>query len=328
MLLYVLAAPAIHDRYFARNAGPLQADAYLPPISESGHANVDAVELVDDQQGIYLIAGWGFVAIHQDIPAGDYERQLVLASTTRNYLFAAATNERPDVQRYFLLGGLSMDLDLSGFVSYVSRNALAADTYAVGLLLTDIASRQSYYVGTGRCLTRTPNTLVLEQTGHPACTAGSAARIGQPLQVDAQLPPATTGAKMGIDALTESKGKPGLYELVGWGFATAKRSAPGGAFQRQLALLSAHGNYIFEASTVARPDVQQYFNYMPLDLGLSGFSAFVDAATLPPGVYSIGLVLTLPHSSEAYLIEEAWCLRSTGERLILEPFGSPICRSD
>jgi hypothetical protein len=141
------------------------------------------------------------------------------------------------------------------------------------------------------------------------------------------LPPKLEESQAGVDALTLYDEPSGVHQLVGWAFSTADKGIPAGAYERRVALISSTRNYVFSAATIARPDVQDFFPSLGMDLGMSGFTAFIDAKALEPGVYAIGVILKSGDGGQEYLIDKGWCLRARPGKLKLMDLGSPPCQS-
>lgn len=325
MALYVFAAPSIYDRYIATNARPEASDSVLPPFTDLAKVGVDAFEVNDAQQGIYQIVGWGFPMVETSDAAGDYERKVVLSSSTHNYVFPAKTGKRKDVRDYFK--SLGMDVQMSGFLAYMNQHTIEPGTYAVGLIFTKTGTDEAHYVATGRCLTRTPNSFILEDAAKRSCPGALGFGVGKPVQSGSPLPPRKDASELGIDAVTRLDKQTTIHQVVGWGFAKDDLRRPAGDYQRELALISPSRHYVFEAATVARPDVQQYFSSLGMDLTQSGFSAYVDAKDVEPGVYSVALILKDLGNDELSLVDKAWCVGAADGELKLLPRDSAECAS-
>ena len=151
--------------------------------------------------------------------------------------------------------------------------------------------------------------------------------MGTPIQVNRELPPRLEESQAGMDALTLYDEPSGVHQLVGWAFSTADKSTPAGAYERQLMLISSTRNYVFSAAAIARPDVQAFFPSLGMDLSMSGFTAYIDAQSLEPGAYAIGVILKISDGSQEYLVDKGWCLRARPEKLSLLDLGSPACQS-
>ncbi len=157
MVLYLIVAPGIYDHFFVVEGKPIEVNVRLPAMVGESRSGVDALVIYNKQGGVYQLWGWAFPMVNKSIPAGDYERQIVLATPTRNYVFAAETVERADVQEYF--NDLGMDLTNSGFSALISKNAIELGEYRLGIVFRNLQDNTAYYIDTKRSLIRTPNQL-------------------------------------------------------------------------------------------------------------------------------------------------------------------------
>ncbi len=325
MGLYLFAAPSVHDRFFIREGKPVQVNVKLSASVDESKSGLDALDVYSQQDGVYQILGWAFLTIDKNLPASDYERQVILVAPTRNYIFAAKALRRIDVQKYF--SDLGMDVNMSGFSAFINRNALKRGTYGIGLIFKNTASGTTYYINTGRCVTRTPNNLVLEDPGNSACQLLMARDIGKPVQVNVKLPVEVVQAKSGVDALVKYNEEGGVYQLWGWAFPTVDKSIPASDYERQAVLVASNRNYLFAADAVERTDVQEYFSDLGMDVNMSGFSAFINRDALKRGIYGIGLIFKNNTSGATFYINAGRCLQRTANELILEEPGSSVCQS-
>jgi len=312
MGLYFVAAPIIHDRLFVVKGKPIQVNVKLPATVNESRSGVDALVINNEPGGVYQLWGWAFPMVDKSIPAGDYERQVVLVAPSGNYVFATEAVERTDVQKYF--SDLSMDVTMSGFSAFIASHTLEPGIYEIGLIFKNTTSSVSYYMSTGRCVTRTPNTLVLEDPG-------------KSVQVNVELPVEVIQAKSGVDAVGVINEQAGVYNFWGWAFLTTDKSLPASDYERQLVLVSPTGNYVFAAEAVERTDVQKYFNDLGVDVTMSGVSALINRNALELGIYGIGLIFKNPVSGVSYYISTGRCLTRTPNTLVLEDPGSSACQS-
>lgn len=146
---------------------PAQADMQIPIDTQDARFNIERV-LLNDMNGLYQLRGWGFLLNEDDVPTGAYERDIVLISPERNYVFPTSIMDRRDVAEHFQELGLS-GLRNSGFSALISIDALEQDTYQIGFIFKQ-PDGSSVYVNTKRCLSRTHNDLILEDSGSPVCS--------------------------------------------------------------------------------------------------------------------------------------------------------------
>src|SRR5690349_14787794 len=200
MIVYLVTAPIFHNRFFVREGRPFQVNMELPARANEAQAFLDSFEIHQVQDGIYPTEGWGFLVTDSKLPAGAYERQVVLASSSGNYVFPAKTTKRVDVYEHF--ADLGIDLNMSGFLAYINRNTLKRGTYNIGLILKNTKTGDLHYVNTSQCVTRTPNDMILEETDNFACQLLLQPNLGKPVDTNVKLPATLAGAQAGMDALT------------------------------------------------------------------------------------------------------------------------------
>jgi hypothetical protein len=324
MALYLFVAPGIYDHLFVIEGNPIQANVKLPATFSGSKSSVDALVIYNELDGVYQVMGWAFPTTDKSILLGDYERQVVLATPTRNYIFALETVERTDVQVHF--NDLGTDLTDSGFSAFIASHALAPGAYSLGLIFKNILIGTTYYIDTGRCVARTPNDFVLKNPG-VACQSSAAGDTGQPVQVNVKLPIEILQAQSGVDSLVKSSVHVGVYQLLGWAFPTVDKSIPASDYERQVVLVTPKGNYIFAADAVERTDVQKDFSDLGMDVNVSGFSAFINGNALKAGLYGIGLIFKNTASGTTYYIDTARCVTRTSNNLVLETPGNSACQS-
>jgi hypothetical protein len=323
MVLYIITAPLIHDRFFLREGRPLQTRVELPGQAAGAKAFLDSFELYKVQDGIYQAEGWGFLTSNAKLPAGAYERQVVLASASEKYVFPAKTTKRVDVHEQF--SSLGMDLNMSGFLAYINRNVLGKGTYNVGLILKNSETGALHYVDTGRCVTRTPNNIILEEVDNFTCRLSLRPNIGKPVDTDVELPASLEGSQARIDRLLALDEGQGLYQLVGWAFPALDKSVPLAAYERQVVLVTSTGNLVFRAEMAERTDVQVYFKDLDMDLNMSGFSTHIKSDMLRETTYEVGLIFKHTPSNSTYFVSTQRCLRRDDRALRLEDPESPAC---
>jgi hypothetical protein len=319
-VIFVLIAPSVYMRYFVTKGKPISLE--LPPETRQVQYNIEKLNAYDEQ-GTYLLQGWAFLTLDKAIPSGEYEREVVLFSGTGYQIYPAEITTRTDVQDFF--SDLGMNLSLSGFQALFAKDTIALGTYNIGLVFKHVSNGTTLLVRTNRCITRTPNHLLLEVTNSSQCNVLIAQRQGMPVQTTGGLPPATSQVKFWVDGL-KTYNSDAIYKLFGWVFLTVDPQIPAGDYDRQVVLISETQNLFFLADPAVRPDVQEYFSNLGMDLTQAGFSALIARDALESGTYCIGIILKHTGSSESYFVNTDRCLtRTTDNNLILEERGSGNC---
>ena len=169
MLLYFFLAPEAYDFFFLKLGKPVQKDILLPEPFTEARSWIDGLYLyTGETQGVYELLGWAFPVVNDvETPIGEYERLLVLSTSSRNYTFSLETKRRDGVQEAFK--DVGMDVRMSGFVSLIAQSSIGADSYRIGVLFQHPLPETLFYVDTGWCLTSTPNNLILEDLGSTSC---------------------------------------------------------------------------------------------------------------------------------------------------------------
>ncbi len=161
-IIYLIASP----QFFSSSEGNvLETITQLPNQPKEGRTYVDKWLLYSDD-GVYKLVGWGFI-LDGGFPADKYDKRVVLSSDNKNFVFEATTLNRKDVYNHF--ADFKIDLTMSGFSALVSNNAIKSGRYKIGLIFIHHDTGESFYVDTGRCITRTPNTSVLEDIHFDDC---------------------------------------------------------------------------------------------------------------------------------------------------------------
>jgi hypothetical protein len=167
MGIYLVAAPSIYDHFFIREGKPVQVNSNLPIKVTESESWVDRLDVYNENDGIYQLFGWAFLTVDKNIPAGAYQRQVVLLTEKGNSVFAAASAWRTDVQLAYK--NLGMDVNLSGISALINSNTLKSGIYRIGYIYKNTKSGNTYYIDTGRCLQRTVNEFSLEDPGSSIC---------------------------------------------------------------------------------------------------------------------------------------------------------------
>lgn len=314
VLLYFFTAPYLYINLFAKQGLPIQADITLLASEISSYSFVDGLDLYNEQ-GLYQLRGWGFLTIN-NIPVSDYEKKVVLVTGKQYMMFDTQIVDRRDVKNEF--GGLNLDLRKSGFLTLIAKEALQTGRYGIWIMFTHKDSEIHYYVNTGRCLERTPNFMVLSEL-EENCPIYE----GLPIHVNIDLPTEVDQHHSFVDDILPYS-LSGVYQMRGWAFLTINESRLEN-YRRSVVLISKNRNIVFEATPMERQDVQLSFDYLELDVKMSGFSTLIDSSSLETGSYKIGLQFEEINGNK-YFIDTGQCLRLTSnDQLILDTFTPMDC---
>jgi hypothetical protein len=163
MFLYLLAAPRLYTQFFLKQGKPLRVEESIPPEEERIELSVDDLdETIVEKEEVYRLWGWAFSTADPKKSPDQYEREIVLTSDNKMYIFPTDTVERQGVQDTFQ--DLSMDLLSSGYSTLIAKDVLPIGEYRVGIIFRDPSTRQEYYYDKPKViLKRSPNGLSLSR---------------------------------------------------------------------------------------------------------------------------------------------------------------------
>jgi len=123
--------------------------AYLDTLSNESLNGVEVMRL----------SGWAFLQDEQDQTL--YERFIVLYSDHSVLYFPVNFMERLDVQDAF--NSLGLNLELSGFTTLISRDALTAESYEIGVLFQHKTQKTLFFAKTYWLISRQSGQYSLER---------------------------------------------------------------------------------------------------------------------------------------------------------------------
>lgn len=173
LVFYVFAAPGIYDRLFIKHGWPAGHGGKWSQRLIDGYSSIDRLVPAAGEKGLYRLNGWAFTPSLADHVLQDDDREVVLFSSSRVYLFPAEARKRPELQARFEEQNLGVDVTWAGFSALINPGAIEPGCYRIGLLLRDAEDGITYTVRTGRMLRRTPNMLLLEEVDMPDCSPGN-----------------------------------------------------------------------------------------------------------------------------------------------------------
>jgi len=158
MIIYLVFAQDLYLHFFLRNGKPILVNAELPAVTNKIKLHIDTFQpTVYGGQYLYSMVGWAFSTTDPTMRLEDYERQLVLVSDEKNYIYPINTYPRPDVQKAYQ--SLGMELTNAGFSTWISQDAIQPGIYHIGVVFHDPQKGSTFYASTNKYLIRTPNQI-------------------------------------------------------------------------------------------------------------------------------------------------------------------------
>lgn len=165
-VFYLLLCPYFSYQFFVQEGKPFEVWEHPPEETGGIRYNIEDIKYwkknmeVYEEGETYALWGWAFLDISKKVELDDFDRFIVLTNHVNSYVFTTEVFLRPGVQDVFNDLGLD-DLTSSGIFAFISRNALPAGTYSVGLLFKQKQDGERYYIMSSKELVRTPNHLKL-----------------------------------------------------------------------------------------------------------------------------------------------------------------------
>jgi hypothetical protein len=317
MLVYLTFASDLYVMFFLKYGKSIQFNEELAASTDLISFSVDRLDPVgSDGQLLYFLWGWAFLREESD--QSQYERFIVLQSDAGNYFFPIQSLVRPDIQDIQkAFPDLTIDVQNSGFSTYISKDVLRPGSYQIGIIFRHKSSNSIYRVVTNKVIVRTANQLRLEIAGVKPVDVPS----GSPVQFDNELPETTDQISFWVDRLDPivSDLQP-LYNLLGWAFL--REEPDQSQYERFIVLQSDSGNYFFPIQSIERPDVQEAFPNLTIDVRSSGFSTFMSKDAIQPGSYQIGIVFRNRSSNAIYYVATKNIIVRTANQFLLVPDNS------
>ena len=143
---------------------------------------------------------------------------------------------------------------------------------------------------------------------------------GKPIDLSEGRPGDSDEIHFAVDALFfQPVDGQDMYNMQGWAFSTLDKSISPDKYERIVVLTSEDNIYFFPSQPAGRPDVQQGFVDMEMDLIYSGFNAIIAKDVIFPGVYRIGIIFRDPVNGSAHYSDKpAIYLVRTANRLFLK----------
>lgn len=161
--IYLMIAPGLFTPSLVKIGKPIQTDSLNPAESDQISFEVEQLEFrPQNGERLYNLFGWAYI-LGQEDAAGRFEREIRLTSDGREYVFSAKTVARnPGPESIF--AKLGLNLDMLGFSTQISEDALEPGRYRIGIIFRDPATGKAFYSDKpARYVVKTPNTLKLER---------------------------------------------------------------------------------------------------------------------------------------------------------------------
>ena len=163
MFLYLTFAQGLYVHFFLKYGKPALVSTQLPVESAQIKGYVDLFEpIVYKGESLYSLVGWAFSTENPMMRPEDYDRQVILISTQKNYYFPMEAYPRPDVQLAFQ--SLGMELTNAGYHANISQEAIDPGVYQVGFVFRNPRDGSIYYTSITKYLIITPNHIQISDT--------------------------------------------------------------------------------------------------------------------------------------------------------------------
>ena len=303
MLAYIVIAPEVYARFILKEGKPLPFEHALPQPTDQISFAVDRLDSTKDQ-GLFHLWGWSF--FRGDSNQAAYERWIILQSEENTYFYQAVSFQRPDLQSAFK--DVKIDLLNAGYSTYISKYAIKAGDYQIGLLFVNKQTKAVHYIITNKSLVRTANHLRLQKS-QPSDTVVSqplAPVRSNPIQFKQRLPSPSNQLLLSVDGINPTNTNGQLLDHI-WGWAFLSNFSSQDTFERWMVLepdpstsRTEDKPIFFPALPLERPDVQKAFEYLEIDLIDSGFSLYISKEDVQPGAYRIGILLKNTNNGDLY----------------------------
>lgn len=163
MFFYLLVARSLYTQFFLENGKPVRVETSPPREEPQIRLTVDSLDqTIIEKEEVYRLWGWAFSPTDPTMSPDQYEREIILASNEKVYVFPTDTVARQGVQDTFK--DLNMDLLNSGYSTLIAKDVLPVGEYRVGIIFRDPSTGQEYYTDKPKViLKRSPNGLSLSR---------------------------------------------------------------------------------------------------------------------------------------------------------------------
>lgn len=312
MFFYLAFAPRLYTKYFIKLGKPTDLKINLPAASPLINFNIETSrETLFSNHKVFHIGGWSFLENVTD--QSIYEKYLVLNSRDRVYYFRFEEVLREDVSKFFK--DLGLNLLNSGFWTSIAPEAIATDTYNVGLLFINKTEEEAYYTISNKYIIRTANSINMETNELPDETellASGHININHQYGMSKQVGSLQISEGKNIQLMVEGLSIVALTgreygRLSGWAFLYDE--ADQSKYVRWIVLKSDQETFFFPVKSVERKDVPQV--YPDLHSRFSGFYADIFENAIPEGQYEIGFLFQSRNENSDYFTTGLWIITRT-----------------
>jgi hypothetical protein len=309
VVVYLLLAPVVYRNLFIKVGVPIQYSGELPAASNNIVMAVDSFDSVTYEGDVTRdLEGWAYLRNEPD--QSKYERFIVLQSKSCIYFFSVSPVKRTDLHTAF--SNLGLNLIYSGFRAFISEEHIKPGTYQVGILFKSSTDGTVFYSISSNVIRRTPNKIILSAI-EPLQTIEETVYRGTETSFDQPLPKPNEGILSYLDTLSnESLNGVEVMRLSGWAFLQDEQDQT--FYERFIILYSDHSVLYFPVNFVERPDVQDAFNSLGLNLELSGFTTLISKDALTDESYEIGVLFQHKTQKTLFFAKTYWLIsRQSGQ---------------
>ena len=126
--------------------------------------------------------------------------------------------------------------------------------------------------------------------------------IGAPVRSDIDLPLPSTNLEMvsGVADFVENESNDDMYEIKGWAFSRMTPDEFSDIYRTEVVLFSTARNYVFDTRETHRPELNEKFSDLELQLRNIGFQGLINQEVLRQDDYCVGILLTHLERGNSY----------------------------
>jgi hypothetical protein len=322
-VLFFLFGPKLIASLFVDEGKPIRKNIEFPDVDISGHYrySIDYLSTYEENQDLYLLAGWAFSTLNQDYPTNQFKTEILLYNDAQNYLFESRTSDRKDVKQ--TLSNLSLDIQQPGFSVIMNMSSISNGDYCVGIIFTDKENNIVQFFSTNHLVSRSPNTLTLSSADELVCDPIKIET--NPLLERISFRSSTGAIKYSIDTVSILEEQNNIMKISGWAFSTTNPGEPTDNYKTEVILFSNTSNYLFETKPKIREDVVNAFSESEWDIVLPGFNAYINKEDLFQGDYCIALKLSDEQNKKIEFVNTKKVLSNKANEIFLQEEPDPQC---
>jgi hypothetical protein len=313
LIIYLLVAPVVYRALLIKVGVPYNYDGDLPQASNTITMAIDSFDTVTQEGNLTRdLEGWAYLNDEPD--QSGFQKLIVLESDSRVYYFQTSPVKRTALNATF--SSLGLDLLYAGFRAFISEEHVKPGEYHVGILFIDESNNLSYFSRSSSLIHRTPNSIVLETNENESAFKENIFR-GDEINFDQSRQEPTTKIMTYVDGFTlESHDGIDAMRLNGWAFLQEDQNQS--LYERFVVFHSEQGNLYFPVTVVERPDVQDAFDSLGLDLQLAGFTTLIAKDGLTDESYQIGVLFQHKLDQSVIYAISDWIISLRSGQLVLE----------